>query len=163
MISQRRTTGSRLGNQRGGGREAMSRFSTAHWAAPTECWCNSCEIVQRSPEKQRDRKGTVDFSNYGVRLPQPSRIGPSTSVGGRPCERRASHSHASSPSSCTPCFGTAQSSEPRRTSAARHRRPRRAPERSTARGRAWVMAPILSHAVDPIGRLRFQPSHPTPR
>jgi hypothetical protein len=40
------------------------------------------------------------------------------------------------------------------------RRPKRAPERSTARGRAWVMAPILSHAAESLGRLRFQPSHP---
>ena len=38
-----------------------------------------------------------------------------------------------------------------RLAAATDRRPRRAPERSTARGRAWVMAPILSHAADPIG------------
>ncbi len=69
----------------------------------------------------------------------------------RPCERRGSRSHAVLPSSCTPCSGMAPSSRPRRISAARDRRPRRAPERSTARGRAWVMAPILSHAVDPIG------------
>ena len=31
------------------------------------------------------------------------------------------------------------------------RRPRQAPERSAARGREWMTAPILKHAVDPIG------------
>ena len=61
-----------------------------------------------------------------------------------------------------PCSGTAQSSDPLRFSAAGDRRPRRAPERSTARGRAWVMAPMLSHAVDPMTDCGFNQATPHP-
>jgi transposase len=48
-------------------------------------------------------------------------------------------------SSCMPCSGTApHSRQPERSSRSRSRR---APERSVARGRMWMMTPIVSHAA----------------
>ena len=66
----------------------------------------------------------------------------------------ARHHHA--------CHAPARHRIPGSLGGADRNRSKRAPERSAARGRAWMMAPILSHAACSKGRLRFQPSRSTP-